>query len=389
MKTTLPCLLLLGALLGCTSEPPPTIRAEPPLPPMPRARPASTPTQEKKPNLNISEGTIPLGDIRLRLELGKFTIQKLNDLLQESQQEGRDAPARVSFFMEQLKRIPFEYESQLPIPEKNVLRIRLASFGCTGFVIYLLALANASTFEEFAQNVRVLRYWQTETRGVDSDPTDGNIMDFAYNIFAVNAVERGFLKNVTQEVAGEYRLTTFKTRFTARRRTEEYDKENRLVVPKINHNKVVKAKMISDELFYYMDRSKIQTGDVFLFSRIDPEAPIGEELMVSHLGVALNVDGEIYLMHATRDYVWRPDATQDTPPSTTGIYYAQDPRREQLGVSIATVWVNDYEGRQIKIDDKLYFGYHQTKLRPLHNYMTGAKITGVMVLRPIERATQL
>jgi peptidoglycan LD-endopeptidase CwlK len=221
---------------------------------------------------------------------------------------------------------------------------------------------------------------------VDSDPEKGNILDFAYDIFIDSALAHGYVENVTAQVAGGLPLTTVRTRWTARRRTSEYDTSKRLIVPKLHNNEVVAADMISRATFKRMDRSAIKTGDVLLFSRVDPAKPVGDTLMVGHLAVAVNIDGEIYMMHATRDYAWRPDATKDSKPIAAGVYYLDDPRREQLGVSNAGEWVEDKAGRQVKIDGKPYYGYNPAKLRPVHDYIVGAHIQGIMVLRPVDGA---
>jgi hypothetical protein len=350
-------------------------RADLAIPAAPAGRPRVDPS--------LSAGTVPFGDIQLQLELGTWTVEDINVLLAEAHERFAEPGARIAYLMEQFVGTPFEFESQLAIPPAGTLRIRLASFGCTAFVIYMLAMTSARTFEDFADNVRQLRYLDSETRGVDSDPTTGNIFDFAYDIFVDAAARHGLARDVTAEVAGDAGLTTFSARFTARRRTPRYDREQRLIVPRLHNNEVVDAGMITLESFTDMDRSRIQTGDILLFSKIDPTKEVGDGLLVAHMGIAMNVDGEIYMMHATRDYVWRPTATADAPPTATGIYYGDDRRREQLGVTAATLWVADPEGQMIKIDGEPFHGYSPDELRPVHDYLLGAKFRGVMVMRPI------
>jgi hypothetical protein len=136
--------------------------------------------------------------------------------------------------------------------------------------------------------------------------------------------------------------------------------------------------------FARLDRSRIHTGDILLFTRVDPRQPTGEELLIGHAAVAIHLGGELYMMHATRDYVWRPTAGRDSPPIATGIYYG-DPRREQLGVALATAWVADPRGQELRKDGVTYHGYHRTQLRAVHDYMAGARFHGVMVIRPMDR----
>mgnify|MGYP003334431510 CR=1 FL=1 len=71
-----------------------------------------------------------------------------------------------------------------------------------------------------------------------------------------------------------------------------------------------------------------------------------------------------------------------TPPGAAGVLYEGDPRREQLGVAPATEWVSDPDGRKVEIDGEPYYGYDGVTPRGLADYMAGAHIHGVMVLRP-------
>jgi hypothetical protein len=337
----------------------------------------------KRVDENLSTGVVEFGDINLQLELGRWSVGAVNRLLDEAHLAKLDPSGRLAFLVDRFQGTAFEYESHLPIPPRDVLRVRLESFGCAGFTMYMLALSSAKNFEEFAHNLRAIRYRETEARGVDSDPTVGNIFDFAFSAYE-NAAERGYVQDVTRAVAGGAALTAFRTRFLPRRRTAEYDPGKRLLVPKSHPGELVTVDMIGRKTFQTMDRSAIRTGDILLFSRVKPGAP-GDTLMVGHLGVAKNVDGEIYLTHATRDYLWNPEATADTPATGTGVFIEGDRRREQLGVAPATTWVSDPDGRKIKVKGKSYYGYHPTELRPLTDYIGGAHIEGIRVLRPLER----
>jgi hypothetical protein len=68
----------------------------------------------------------------------------------------------------------------------------------------------------------------------------------------------------------------------------------------------------------------------------------------------------------------------------TGVYYLDDQRREQFGVTMATTWA---EGQEIRIDGKPYHGYTANQLRPVTDYLEGARFAGVMVLRPAVRSS--
>jgi len=335
----------------------------------------------------MSAGVVRLGALTLQLELGRWTVGELDRLIRAARATNADPGERIAYLVERFRGTPFEYESLSPPPPAGTLRVRLDRFGCTGFVIAMLALGGARDFEEFAGNLARIRYWRAAPGALDSDPATGNILDFAWEVFVDSAVGQGFATNVTAEIARGTPLTRFAARFTARRRGLSYDPDERLVVSRVHPGRVVIAQMLAQPDFARLDRSRIRTGDVLLFSRVDPRLPPGEELLIGHAAIAINIGGEIYMVHATRDYVWRPTAGRDSPPIATGIYYG-DPRREQLGVAPATAWTPDRRGQELRRDGVVYHGYDRSQLRPVHDYMLGAHFHGVMVLRPTDRSSR-
>ena len=336
----------------------------------PRELPALTPS--------MSSGVVRLGELTLQLELGRWTVGELDRLLRTARARYADPPQRLAFLAGQFRGTPFEYESWSPPPPAGTLRVRLDRFGCTGFVIAMLAMTGARDFEEYVRNLARIRYGRGAPGALDSDPTTGNILDFAWEVFVDSAAGQGFAADVTAEVARGAALTPFRARFTARRRGQQYDPEERVVTPRLHRDAVVTARMLSQQDLARIDRARIRTGDLLLFSRVDPAAPVGDELLIGHAAVAVNLGGELYMVHATRDYVWRPNAGRTSAPIAAGVYYGSH-RREQLGVAMATTWV---PGQQVRLDGVTYHGYDRTKLRPVHDYMAGAGFHGVLVLRP-------
>ena len=335
----------------------------------------------------LSSGVVPFGDIKLELELGGFTVGKVNALLRAAHKEHPDdASARVAFIVDRhLLRAAFEYESISDALPAGTMRVRLSSFGCTSFVLYSLALGAARDFEELVHTLRQIRYQDTLTRGVDNHGVTGNKLDFAYNMIVARAVGLGLLEEITAEVAGKVPTRLYRTRITPRRRIAEHDPRRTKIQPKLNANKVVALRMISRANFAIMDRSKINSGDVIIYSRVDRGTPVGTKVMVGHLAMALKVDGEIYMTHATRDYVFRPRANKSSKPYSTGVYYKDDPRFEQLGVSRAIMPTTEAAGinfvsRKGGVRRK-YWGYREGKLRPIHHYMGGANIRAVAFFR--------
>jgi hypothetical protein len=342
------------------------------------------PAAAETPVEQASSGVVEIGGRKVQLELGTRTVRDVDHLIRAARvKHPADASARLAYLMEHFRGAPFAYESRSPMPPKGTLRMRLDKFGCTSFTITLLAMASAQDFAGFADNLRRIRYWKSDERGVDSDPTTGNILDFAWEVYVDSAVGQGFADDVTREVAGETPLTAFSTKFTRRARSPHFDPEQRLVVARVHDGETVTAQMLTTEAFRKMDRRRIRTGDVLLFTHIDPKKPVGDGLLVGHTGVAVVQDGEVYMMHATPNYLWRPDARLGQKPLATGIYYAGDLRREQLGVGMATAWVSDAEGRRAVVPSwAVVHGYDPVKLRPVHDYMAGGPFSGVMVLRP-------
>lgn len=333
----------------------------------------------------LSTGHVTLGELTLQLELGRFTVGSINALLAEAHKRFPDPGARLYFIAEHFVDTPFLFESRLPLPEPGTLRVRLESFGCTGFALTMLALTHAHDFEELAHNLRLIRYWGTGT--INSDPEHGNILDFAYDIFIDSAAgAHGMALDVTAQVAEPWALDWFSSRVTRRQRTAEYDPERRWINPRLHANQAVSAQFITRDGLQKMDRSTIHSGDILLFSRVDPSKPLGEEPLIGHCAIALNLSGEVFLLHATRDYYWRPDAKADSAPLGTGIAVADDPRREQIGVGWATAPVDDASGKKIKVGTIPHYGYYPGRLRPLKDYIKATRIRGIMILRPVDSA---
>lgn len=352
---------MLALLLACADPAPPPD----PTPTPPAAAP------------DPSTGMVTIDGVNVSLELGRWTVGSVEALLRETASLAPEA--RLDTIAQRFVGTPFAYESLSPIPPPGTLRVRLDSFDCTTFVIHALALAHATDFASYVATLRTIRYATPE---IDSDPATGTILDFASDILIDGAVANGVATDVTAEVAGDVPLTRFRARQEARRRTRAYDLAERLVVPRLHPMEVVELAMIARESLARIDATRFHSGDILAFSRVDPAAPVGSDLLIGHLAVAQVVDGHVHLLHSTRDYLWRPDAQSGTPPSGTGRYYLDDPRREQLGVARATAWVTDPEGRRVEIDGEPYYGYDGTTLRPLADYMAGAHIHGVLVLRP-------
>src|SRR5215470_14805286 len=80
-------------------------------------------------------------EIEAQLELGpQWTISRVQNLLKTAP----DHPnARIEFIAHQFIGTPFIFESNLPIPPKGRIRVRLESFDCITFIYTILALCHS------------------------------------------------------------------------------------------------------------------------------------------------------------------------------------------------------------------------------------------------------
>jgi hypothetical protein len=225
-------------------------------------------------------------------ELGKWQPERVNKMLTQAQRIS-DPNERMEFIMGQFKGTKFHYESQLKIPERGQLRVRLESFDCITFVYYMLALHQSHNFNEFVENLAKIRYHNPEKGGVDNDTQDGNIYDFAYNAMCENAGKRGMVKDVTEEVAGRH-AKTITTVLKPIARDKKHDKKRKTVTPKINNREKITTKIIPQEKFKQVDLSGIKTGDIILFTRGS-----GGKTIIAHGAIAYREGNEVYIYHAT------------------------------------------------------------------------------------------
>ena len=90
--------------------------------------------------------------------------------------------------------------------------------------------------------------------------------------------------------------------------------------------------------------------------------------MRTKLAIAYIENNEIYFYHSTRHFSWKPNANNHTKPSYTGIYYNNDPRKEQIGLALAGVFAG--EEHATTIGSMTYFGLDQNIKRTLKDYVS-------------------
>ena len=174
-------LFLFAMLVGCAD--PPAARMDTPAS---SASPAASPAASVQVDRRLSVGRAPFGDIDLWLELGDRTVGDVDRMLADAAARYADPNARLAALTDAARGTPFEYESQLPLLSPGTLRVQLRSFDCTTFVITMVAMTGSRSFEELALNLRRLRYLDGMQR-VDADPTDGNVLDYGYELGTTRA----------------------------------------------------------------------------------------------------------------------------------------------------------------------------------------------------------
>lgn len=136
----------------------------------------------------------------LRLELGdRWTPDAVDQKIKEVRRSNSAMGDRLAAWAELLIGTPTQTESSLPPLDRHEVRVRLASLDCITLIYTGLALARATDFESFIAELVSLRYGDSESRGVDNDPLEGNFLDFACDSLLTQAVRRGCLADVTTE----------------------------------------------------------------------------------------------------------------------------------------------------------------------------------------------
>jgi hypothetical protein len=320
------------------------------------------------------------GGVACQLELGpRWSVASLERLLRMA--PGRDAGQRLVHIANEFLYSPFFFESNLPIPQKGIVRVRLEDFDCVTFIYYMLALCQSLSFDDFVRNLVLLRYRNDSNPTnfiVDSDPSEGNIFDFVCESLLINAVQRGWLRNVTMEVAGAVPTTMVEVFLAPIERPGQYDRARRLVTPKFGA-RLVSQRMIPAAQIQQIDAQKVRPGDIFLMSR-GPTQPDGSpaSVLIGHLVIAVEESAcGLSFLHATRHFAVRPQARAEGAGSFTGIFYDEDHHYEQLGVSFG----RRFADLEIWVDGDRITGLLPDAPRSIQDYVMNV-FQFAMVLRP-------
>ncbi len=297
------------------------------------------------------------------MDLGNWTEEKVNKMLTEAR-KSKSPNERMKYIAFQFIDTPFSYESLTPIPPQGKVMVRLSSFDCITFDHYMLALALSKNFDEFITNLVKIRFKDPEILGIDCDPVKGNILDYTYNIYLVNAVKRGMLKNCTRKILARKKLKPGQITQVIRPVERMPELGGGLVVPKYGIQKVIVDYIPTD---YIEQVAKyIKTGDVVLF--VMPLVSNRPETIFGHGAIAIkgkdlpeklrkyngmNIDKNLYFIHATK---------------------SKNTELKPIGVNIA--------GQETFLDSLIY---DSNKPRLLSHYSRGVGWRGIVILRPLSR----
>ena len=325
-----------------------------------------------------------IGGLCCRLELGAWTVDRLQALLAASA-KCQDANERMSLMAHALLGTPFCAESKLPILPPGVLRVRLETLDCITFVYTTIALAAARDLDQFVHHLCALRYHDGESGRIDSDPEHGNIYDYVEESLLRKAIDHRYLVDITERVAYSAPLATAIADLQPMRRETALDPANAVVTPKYGAGQFTTS-FIPQSAFSCLTANVVRRGDILLMTRAlagkeSPRPTTGPSAgsfpdgttpsyLIQHCSIAHIEKNDLYMIHATKQFAWRPDATADTPPSHTGIYLGNDPRKEQLGVSFS----GQYVGDELILDDNgvHYYGYKPEIKRSVPNSQSAA-----------------
>jgi hypothetical protein len=259
---------------------------------------------------------------------------------------------------------PFIFESSIsPIP--RTVSVRLSSFDCITFLYAVIALSHARSIPEFLEVYTTLRYLPGASASPD-DPIGFGLLHFAEEALLKLAVEAGYLRDITGDVAP---ATTREVSVMLGpvQRPKGHDPDE-LVVEPVFGQRIVNQYIIPSADLPATAEGRIRSGDIVFFTRskLGAEPSEAGSLLVNHGGVCIVENDLLYFIHSTRSFGWREDALPHEPPRHTGIYLKGDIRRELIGVGFAGEPMPDE--LKIKVGHLTYHGYDQTRKRLVRDY---------------------
>ena len=231
----------------------------------------------------MEKRTSPCTEINLR---SKWTPKKLDTLLQESSKIS-DAGIRIDYLSKQFLGTPYQESTLIgDINSPEVFVINLKAVDCFTFLDYIESLRRSSSFDEFRENLKKVRY-----RGREIGFKNRN--HFFTDWCEFNS---DFIDDVTGQFGGRKVITVMKLL------NQKVD--GTYFLPGIQHRErlitYIPSNMIDDSIL-----SQLRTGDyVGIYS--DKQG-----LDVSHVGIFIREENKTYLRHASSHKEYRKVVDQD------------------------------------------------------------------------------
>lgn len=273
------------------------------------------------------------------------------------------------------------YETSLDAIPNDQMRVRITSFDCVTFIYFVLALSGVKTFSEFVEKLYKIRYIANDEKLINNDPMNGNFYDFVCESLILNSSNRNYLKNITANTVDETILKKFSVKLQGFHRKSQYDQQNTYITPKYGERDFSDYFIPSEEV-YKINYDAVLSGDIVLFTR-GGHFSNGEKTtcLIYHLAIIIKENGKLCLLHATRNYYLKPEATKGNPHKiSTGYYYLDDPKNEQIGVGFSVRPAGDEH--TITVNSEKIYCYLPDERFELKDYAM-AYFKGVSIWRSI------
>lgn len=314
--------------------------------------------------------------LRCWLDIGAHTPETLTAWLRHLDATTCSPEEKAACIAYKMLGTPFQFESQKAHIPSDAINVCLSNFDCVTLIYHVLALTLANSFEEYVRRLFEIRYECGVTPRVSNEQRDGTRFEFACESLLENAVERGFLRDITASIAPGA-LLTVRVMLQPMARPREHDAEECLVYPR-RGERTIASDFIPTQHIARIAKGAVKTGDIVVFTLGAFNADGSRRnLLIRHLGIAIEGPEQINMLHATKDFFWRPDNTDIRDCKASGVFIQNDSQRELIGVGVAGEYAGDEHIAEI--DGVKFFGYHQTRQRALSSY--AQNFVGVKFLR--------
>jgi Protein of unknown function (DUF1460) len=310
---------------------------------------------------------LALGEVEVALDLGSWTIARIEALQHQLSTSAADRCDRVARWASVFTGTPFRYECRgLKLGQNQVLA-RLASFDCITYVYNVVALAAAQSFSEFVLALASLRYRDFPATHPSNRRIAGSFFDYACEAFLVNAPQYVALRDVTADVALNGASMECTIELSPLRRDWFNDPERSIVYPRFPRRKL-RTCYLDTKRKRFIRPGTMRDGDIVLFTNVPSDA--SARTLVKHAGIAMHVDGIPSMMHASRHYLC----------GNVGAARAGGPVEEgwHPGVHHLCEFLGEHSLREV--GGVKYYGYDAKKVRSLELY-ANQNFSGMKVLR--------